>query len=38
VLGLFAGGANAHSSSVTFRFEPAGRLIDYSTSQSDVLR
>ena len=32
IVGLFAGGMNVSGSSVTFNFDPAGVLKDYSTS------
>lgn len=36
IVGIFAGGATAQGSSVIFRFDTAGRLIDYHASQQDV--
>lgn len=34
IAGAFVGGATAKTSSVTFRFDAAGKLIDYSSTQS----
>ena len=36
IVGLFAGGMNVSGSAVTFNFDPAGVLKDYSTSTSNI--
>lgn len=36
IVGLFAGGMNVTGSSVTFRFSPAGVLLDYVTSTTNL--
>lgn len=36
IVGIFAGGSDVHSSSAMFRFDTSDRLIDYSTTQSDM--
>jgi hypothetical protein len=36
VVGISAGGATAHSSMVSFRFDQAGKLIDYTSTHSSV--
>jgi hypothetical protein len=36
VVGLFAGGADMHSTRVTFEFDPAGRLLTVESAQGDT--
>ncbi|WP_193090532.1 hypothetical protein [Advenella sp. FME57] len=36
IVGIFAGGSDIHTSSAMFRFDANDRLVEYSTSQSDM--
>lgn len=36
IVGLFAGGSDIHTSHAAFRFDSSDRLIDFSTSESDM--
>lgn len=36
VVGVFAGGADQHTNTAIFRFDPAGQLIDYTMSEGNI--